>query len=68
MGDWKAHNPAWDPTSGGDAAGGGRDGRVDVEKVYEVRRGDEGPTWERVVEGRRKEGRIDFFISTGPME
>jgi len=36
-----------------------------VEKGYEIGGEYDGPTWERIVNGRRQQSRIDLFISRG---
>jgi len=37
-----------------------------VEKGFEIGGEYDGPTWERIVNGRRQQSRIDLFISRGP--
>jgi len=37
-----------------------------VEKGFEIGGEYDGPTWERIVNGRKQQSRIDLFISRGP--
>jgi len=65
VGDWNAHNQAWDPLYEDDTRGKDMEEWM-VEKGFEIEGEYDGPTWERIVNGRRQQSRIDLFISRGP--
>jgi len=65
VGDWNAHNQAWDPLKEEDTRGKDMEEWM-VEKGYEIGGEYDGPTWERIVNGRRQQSQIDLFISRGP--
>jgi len=65
VGDWNAHNQAWDPLNENDTRGKDMEEWM-VEKGFEIGGEYDGPTWERIVNGRRQQSRIDLFISKGP--
>jgi len=68
MGDWNAHNPGWDSLYEQADGRGKRMAEWMIEKGWELGKGEDGPTWERMREKRTEASRIDFFISKGPME
>jgi len=65
VGDWNAHNQACGPFKEDDTRGKAMEEWM-VEKGYEIVGEYDGPTWERIVNGRRQQSRIDLFISRGP--
>jgi len=65
VGDWNAHNQAWDPLNEDDTRGKDMEEWM-VEKGFEIGGEYNGPTWERIVNGRKQQSRIDLFISRGP--
>jgi len=68
VGDWNAHNPAWDPLCEQVDGRGKRMEEWMIERGWELGQGENGLTWERTRGGRAEESRIDFFISKGPTE
>jgi len=64
VGDWNALNQAWNPLNKDDTRGKDMEEWI-VEKGFEIEGEYDEPTWERIVNGRRQQSRIDLFISRG---
>ena len=65
MGDWNAHNQAWDALNEDDMRGKDVKEWI-VERGFKIGGEYEGPTGERIVNRRRQQSWIDLFISRGP--
>jgi len=65
VGDWNAHNQAWDALNEDDMRGKDVKEWI-VERGFKIGGEYEGPTGERIVNRRRQQSWIDLFISKGP--
>jgi len=62
VGDWSAHNQVWDPLNKDDTRGKEMEEWI-VEQGFEVGGEYNKPTWERIINSRKQQSWIDFFVS-----
>jgi len=65
VGDWNAHNQAWDPLNEDDTQGKEMEKWI-VENGFEIGGEYDEPTWKRIINGRKQQSWIDLFICRGP--